>query len=121
SLFAMQFIWQFPHFWAIAWLLNDDYRKAGYKLLPAGENRSKKNAFQMFFYSLFIIPAGMLPWALGITGLISVYAAILLGIIMIIPAFMLYLNSKNINAKRLMFASFIYLPIMQIIYVIDKI
>ncbi len=91
-LFAMQFIWQFPHFWAIAWVLNDDYKKAGYHLLPSKEGRDRSTAFLILLYSFLVIPVGMLPWVFGLTGWISMVIAILTGALMLIPAFRLYFS-----------------------------
>ncbi len=124
ALFATQFMWQFPHFWAIAWVAHDDYQRAGYKLLPFNAGRSKRSAFQILLYSLFLIPVSLLPWALpaeapmiGNAGMTIVLAS---GLAFAWLAFRLYRSSTTKDAKILMFASFIYLPIVQVMYVIDK-
>jgi protoheme IX farnesyltransferase len=119
-LFAMQFMWQFPHFWAIAWLMHDDYGKAGYHLLPGKGGRDKVSAALIFFYTLFVIPVGMLPWVFGLAGGISAIVAVGAGLVMLWPALRLYLSMEMQDARRLMFASFIYLPVVQIAYVLDK-
>lgn len=119
-LFAMQFIWQFPHFWAIAWVLHDDYKKAGYHLLPSREGRDRSSAFLILLYSFLVIPAGMLPWVFGLTGWVSMVIAILTGALMLVPAFKLYFSQDKADARRLMFASFIYLPVLQLAYVLDR-
>lgn len=119
-LFAMQFIWQFPHFWAIAWVLDEDYKKAGFRLLPSPNGKDKSSAFQIIVYSLFLIPAGMLPWFFNMVGGYSAIIAFLCGIIFLIPAIKLFNHLKDKDAKTLMFASFLYLPIVQLSYVLDK-
>jgi protoheme IX farnesyltransferase len=124
-LFAVQFMWQFPHFWAIAWVLQDDYSRAGYKLLPFEEGRSKKSAFQILIYTFFLIPVGMLPWAIPVqhpmVGNWAMIVAVLMGVLMSYYAVQLYKSCEVKDAKKLMFASFIYLPVVQIIYVMNQI
>jgi protoheme IX farnesyltransferase len=124
-LFAVQFIWQFPHFWAIAWVMNDDYKKAGYQLLPFSEGRSKRSSFQILLYTALLIPVSLLPWALPtdspMTGTISMVVAVILGGWFLWKAYKLHRSQSKSDAKKLMFASFIYLPIVQLIYVLDKI
>lgn len=123
-LFAMQFMWQFPHFWAIAWVLQEDYLRAGYKLLPFNDGRSKATAFQILVYSLFLIPVSLLPWAVPFdTPMVGNFAAIVAtvcGIWMVFYALKLYRTCDVKDARKLMFASFFYLPIVQLCYVIDK-
>lgn len=119
-LFAMQFMWQFPHFWAIAWVLHDDYARAGYHLLPSTGGRDGRSAFLVFLYTLFTIPVGMLPWAFGFVGGWALMAAVLLGMVMVVAAFGLLRTRERRDARRLMFASFLYLPLVQIMYVIDR-
>jgi len=119
-LFAMQFIWQFPHFWAIAWVLNDDYAKAGYRLLPSAAGRDRRSAFLILLYTLFVIPVGMLPWVYDVVGPFALWTSILLGLVMIVPAFKLFRTHDKADARKLMFASFLYLPIVQIAYVLDR-
>ena len=119
-LFAMQFIWQFLHFWAIAWVLNDDYAKAGYRLLPSAAGRDRRSAFLILLYTLFVIPVGMLPWVYDVVGPFALWTSILLGLVMIVPAFKLFRTHDKADARKLMFASFLYLPIVQIAYVLDR-
>ena len=121
-LFAIQFIWQFPHFWAIAWVSDDDYTRAGFKMLP-GE-KGKNTASKALVYSLFLIPLSILP-VFGFTGnlhmsFISAMLAIVLGLWFFTKSIILFKTLSNDDAKKLMFASFIYLPLLQLIYVIDK-
>ena len=110
-LFMVQFFWQFPHFWALAWKLDDDYKKAGFRLLPSGE-RNKKSAFQIMLYSAFLVPVAMLPWAAEITGTWSMVAGVLLSLFMYYPAVKLYFTLEEKYAKQLMMLSFIYLPVL---------
>jgi len=113
-LFATQFMWQFPHFWAIAWRLNDDYAKAGFSLLPFKSGHSKQNAFQILIYTLFLIPVSVLPAIMGYTHLISGIIIGLTGVAFLIPSMMLYKNLSMKSASALMFSSFLYLPVVQI-------
>lgn len=118
-LFAMQFIWQFPHFWAIAWVLDEDYARAGFRLLPGGRSPDRSAAATILLYTLFVIPVGMLPWVFGFVGPFALVAAILAGLVMVVPAVRLFLSQDTRDARRLMFASFIYLPVVQVAYVLD--
>ncbi len=120
-LFIVQFIWQFPHFWAIAWVLDDDYNLGGFRLLPSAGGRDKNSAFQILMYTLFTVPVGMLPWAFNLSGIYSLITAVLLGVGFCYYAFKLYFSCEIADAKKLMFASFVYLPVMQLVYVLDKI
>ena len=118
-LFAIQFMWQFPHFWAIAWVSHDDYKKAGYHLLPS-KGKDGQTAFLTFLYTLFLIPVSLLPWAFD---LVSGYAAVALalsGLLFAWPAIKLLRKKNDAAAKTVMFASFFYLPIAQLILLIDK-
>ena len=120
-IFSIQFIWQFPHFWAIAWLCDEDYKKVGFKLLP---NRGKKNlntALNIMTYTLFLIPLGLLPTIFGITGIISGTIAVICAILFLIQTFKLIKDYSRESALKIMFGSFIYLPIVQISYILDKI
>lgn len=120
-LFFVQFMWQFPHFWAIAWVLDEDYAKGGFSLLPSKTRKSKASAFQIALYSFLMIPVGLIPWVLEMTGIISMIVATVLGIWFFFISYRLYLNLEDKTAKALMFASFIYLPALQFVYVFDKI
>lgn len=120
-IFSIQFIWQFPHFWAIAWMYDDDYKKAGFKLLPNNGEKNMKTAVNIMIYTLFLIPLGLLPTIFGITGIISGAVAVLLAIIFLAQTFKLINDYSRESALKVMFSSFIYLPIVQISYVLDKI
>lgn len=120
-MFSVQFIWQFPHFWAIAWRVHDDYQKAGFMLLPSSGGRDKGTAFQIVVYTLGLIPVSLLPTFFGYTGIIAAVVATLAGLIFTKQAFDLYRSLSSEDAKKLMFGSFVYLPIVQLAYLIDKI
>ena len=118
-MFAIQFIWQFPHFWAIAWLLADDYKRAGFQLLP-GE-KGVGAALCIVVYTLFLIPLGLLPSYYGVTGLISGGVATLCGIAFLCASIRLLGKRSQRAASHLKFSSFFYLPIVQMAYLLDKI
>lgn len=120
-LFFVQFVWQFPHFWAIAWVVFDDYKAGGFSLLPAADGRSKASAFQILVYSLALIPFSLLPWLLGWTGTITLIVATVCSTMFFIYAYRLYHSCETSDARKLMFASFVYLPIIQFVYVFDKV
>ncbi len=123
TLFLMQFLWQFPHFWAIGWFLYDDYAKANIFMLPTGK-QDKSTASQIIIYILWTMVVSILP-AFGFTGSLqlSITAAILvftLGFIMLYYAILLYKKMDNKTARQLMLASVLYITLLQIVYVIDK-
>jgi protoheme IX farnesyltransferase len=120
-LFFVQFTWQFPHFWAIAWVLHEDYQKAGFFLLPSSSGKSRNSAFQIASYSLALIPFSLAPWLLGWTGTLSLIVASVLGAAFFVFAYRLFISCEDKDARKLMFASFLYLPLIQFTYVIDKI
>ena len=120
-IFGIQFIWQFPHFWAIAWVADDDYKKAGFKLLPSGGKKDINTAIQIMTYTMFLIPLGLLPAKFGITGLDSGLIATFAGILFFGQTFSLMRNGSRKAALRIMFGSFLYLPVVQIAYLFDKI
>lgn len=120
-LFFIQFMWQFPHFWAIAWVVYDDYKSGGFSLLPSKTGRSKESAFQIVVYSLAMIPFSLLPWILGWTGTATLIIATIASAIFFLYAYRLFITCELKDAKKLMFASFVYLPIIQFLYVFDRI
>jgi len=120
-LFGIQFIWQFPHFWAIAWVLDEDYKRAGFRLLPSGGGRDLNTAFQIMIYTLFLLPLGMLPTQMGITGMTSAIVATVCGALFLMQTFNLMRQCTDKAAKQIMFGSFFYLPIVQITFVLDKV
>ncbi|MEI7670341.1 MAG: heme o synthase [Pseudomonadota bacterium] len=121
ALFGIQFMWQFPHFWAIAWVGFEDYIKAGYKLLPSREGRNKFSALQNIVYILVLIPVSLLPLYFGITGIVSAIICIACGSLFLIQAIKLYRDCTIEAAKQLMFGSFFYLPIVQLALYFDRI
>jgi protoheme IX farnesyltransferase len=120
-IFGIQFIWQFPHFWAIAWVADDDYKKAGFKLLPSGGQKDLNTAIQIMVYTLFLLPLGLLPAKFGITGIDSAIVATICGVLFLAQTFSLMKTGNRQSALRIMFGSFLYLPIVQIAYLLDKI
>jgi heme o synthase len=120
-IFGIQFIWQFPHFWAIAWVADDDYKKAGFKLLPSGGGKDLNTAVQIMIYTMFLIPLGLLPAKFGITGIDSAIVATVCGIGFFAATFSLLKTGSRESALRIMFGSFLYLPIVQIAYLLDKV
>lgn len=120
-LFLVQFMWQFPHFWAIAWVLDDDYKLAGFRLLPSSFGRNKASSFQILLFTLVMIVGSLLPWAIEITGIASLLVCSACGLFFYWMALRLHQTQDLKDAKKLMFASFIVLPLIQIIYVIDRI
>jgi protoheme IX farnesyltransferase len=120
-IFGIQFIWQFPHFWAIAWVADEDYKRAGFKLLPGDGQRDLNTAIQIVIYTLFLIPLGLLPAKFGITGINSAIVATVCGVLFLAQTFYLLKSTDREAALRIMFGSFLYLPIVQIAYLMDKI
>lgn len=123
TLFAIQFFWQFPHFWAIGWFLYDDYKKGGFFMLPTGK-RDKGTATQVVIYSIWTVLVSIIP-VFGITGdlKLSIVAAVivfLLGLVMIYYALQLFIKRTTLAARHLMLASVIYITLLQIVYVADK-
>jgi heme o synthase len=120
-IFGIQFIWQFPHFWAIAWVADEDYKKAGFKLLPSSGQKDINTAIQIMIYTMFLIPLGMLPATFGITGINSAIVATVCGVLFFAMTFSLMKTGDRKAALKIMFGSFLYLPIVQIAYLLDKI
>jgi protoheme IX farnesyltransferase len=119
-LFTIQFFWQFPHFWAIAWVMKEEYDKAGIKLLPMGSNKDRIGALQIMMLTLVLIPISLVP---GILGHISYWAAIacmILSCLFFFQSSKLFYDLKNGSALQLMFGSFMYLPMILIIFFIDQ-
>lgn len=116
-IFMIQFMWQFPHFWAIAWVADEDYKAAGFKLLPGGGAKNLKTAFTIMMYTLPLIPLGMLPFFLGETGKTSAIIVTLAGTAFLFQTFYLMNTCSRKAALLLMFGSFLYLPIVQIAFV----
>lgn len=120
ALFTIQFFWQFPHFWAIAWILDEDYQRAGYRLLPSFEGRGKRSARQMVWYTFVLIPLGLTPYWLGVSGMVSAVISVMAAVAFLYYAVKLLRTCSDKDAKVLMFASFLYLPTVLLAYVLDK-
>lgn len=120
ALFLIQFIWQFPHFWAIAWVTHADYSRVGFKLLPAKEGPTRFTALQCIMYAVLMIPIGLLPYYLNLTGEISMWVLLVANIFMVVQCVRLYQNMGIPAARRVMFSSYIYLPVVYLALLADK-
>ncbi|TAE49715.1 MAG: protoheme IX farnesyltransferase [Bacteroidetes bacterium] len=114
-LFAFQFFWQFPHFWAIAWQLDEDYRLAGFRMLPTDEGRGTFSARMILVYAFSLIPLSFFPYQAGMVNVWGMGLLMLLGMMFTWPAFRLFRTMDNRFARQVMFASFIYLPLSQLV------
>lgn len=119
-LFLLQFLWQFPHFWAIAWIAHKDYAKAGFKLLPSELGPTKYTALQTIIYSLLLVPVGVIPILIGMSGMISLIIVTLANVFMVWRCIQLYRNMDVASARRVMFASYIYLPVVLLALLLSK-
>lgn len=120
-LFAIQFLWQFPHFWAIAWVAHQDYTRAGFKLLPSDKGPTKFTALQTIMYSALMIPVGMLPFYFEISGQASMWIILGCNLWMLYVSIMLYLKMDVASARKVMFSSYFYLMIVMLSLYADKI
>lgn len=120
-IFGIQFIWQFPHFWAIAWVADEDYKRAGFKLLPGGGKQDLNTAINIMIYTLFLLPLGLLPTYFGLVGITSGVVVTVCGALFLAQTFSLMKDYSRQSALKIMFGSFIYLPIVQIAYLLDKV
>ena len=121
ALFAIQFFWQFPHFWAIAWIAHKDYSGAGFKLLPSVEGPTKYSAIQSIIYSLLLIPVGVLPYVFNMSGIISFVIVFIANLLMVWQCVRLYKEMELKAARRVMFSSYIYLPVVLLALLANKI
>ena len=120
-IFAIQFIWQFPHFWAIAWVAHQDYSKAGFKLLPSDKGPTKFTAVQTIMYSTLMLPIGVLPYYYNISGITSLWILMACNIAMIALSVRLYIKMDVASARRVMFSSYFYLAVVFIALLADKV
>ena len=120
-LFTIQLLWQMPHFWAIAWVMDEDYRKGGFTLLPSGKGKSRDAAIQIVIYNIALLFVSALPFMLNYAGLVSLIIALICGFIYLQSAIQLTIDLSVKSARKLMFASFLYIPIVQIALILDKI
>ncbi len=121
ALFLIQFFWQFPHFWAIAWVGFEDYERAGIRMLPSGEGKTRFTGLQCMFYSLVLIPLALIPRMLQISGNTGMFICMALGVLYFAASVVFYIRNDHKSARRVMFASFIYLPVVLLALLIDKI
>ena len=119
-LFAILFLWQFPHFLAIAWMYREDYARANILMLPVVEPDGRVTAQQIVVYTVLLLPVSLLPAALGISGRIYLYGAIVLGLLFLYSSLRAAFSKSRQEAKRLLLASVIYLPLLFILMVIDR-
>ncbi|MFA9205560.1 MAG: heme o synthase [Burkholderiaceae bacterium] len=120
ALFLIQFLWQFPHFWAIAWVSHTDYSRVGFKLLPAKEGPTRFTALQSIMYAVLMVPVGLIPYYLNLTGQLSMWILLVANIFMVVQCVRLYQNMGVPAARRVMFSSYIYLPIVYLALLADK-
>ena len=120
-LFAIQFVWQFPHFWAIAWLAHEDYSKAGFKLLPSDKGPTKFTALQTIMYSAMMIPVGILPYFYQLCGVTSMWRVLGCNLWMLYMSVMLFIKMDKASARKVMFSSYFYLMIVFLSLWADKI
>jgi protoheme IX farnesyltransferase len=120
-LFAIQFFWQFPHFWAIAWIAHKDYTNAGFKLMPSVEGPTKYSAIQSVIYSMVLVPVGVLPYLVGMSGAVALAIVFVANLLMIWQSIRLYREMEVKAARRVMFSSYIYLPIVLLALLADKV
>ena len=119
-LFSLQFFWQFPHFWAIAWVAHEDYSRAGFRLLPSRGGPTKYAAVQAILYSVLLIPIGVLPFVFGMSGMVSLVIVALANLAMLWQAIQLFKNMDVASARKVMFGSYIYLPVVLLALLADK-
>jgi len=119
-LFLIQFVWQFPHFWAIAWVLDDDYKKAGFRLLPT-KKRDKTSAVFTFVSTLILIPVSLLPTFLGFGGYYIAGVSIIAGLLFSYFAYQMMVKMDLPSARKVMFCSFFYIPLVQLVLLFDLI
>lgn len=120
-LFGLQFLWQFPHFWAIAWIAHRDYSTAGFKLLPSEEGPTKFTALQTVIYSLLLVPVGLIPYFISMSGMISLVIVSMANMFMVWRCVNLYRKMDTASARKVMFGSYIYLPVVLLALLFDKI
>ena len=120
ALFGIQFLWQFPHFWAIAWIAYQDYARAGFRLLPSHRGPERSTALQTILYALVMIPVGVLPYVFHLTGNVSLWIVLAANIFLLAQCVRLYFELTPAAARRIMFSSYIYLPVVFLSLLADK-
>jgi protoheme IX farnesyltransferase len=119
-LFAILFLWQFPHFLAIAWMYREDYARAGILMLPVVEPDGRVTGQQIVIYTLMLLPVSLLPTFLGISGKIYLYGAVVLGVLFLYNSVRAAFSQSRQQARRLLLASVLYLPLLFILMVLDR-
>ena len=117
-LFLVQFFWQFPHFWAIAWILHEDYQKAGYWLLPTKGGRDKRSAYQVLIYTVILNLVSMMPLMYGIADIKAISVIIPVGLFFLFKAYRLFQTLEVSEARKLLYASFLYTPVVFLCYIL---
>lgn len=126
-MFGIQFLWQFPHFWAIAWVAHKDYSEAGFKLLPSDKGPTKFTALQTLVYSLLLVPITVAPFFTGISstagvkGIIALVLIIIANLFMIMRCVTLYSKMDIKSARNVMFGSYMYLPVVLLALLLAKV
>lgn len=111
-LFAILFLWQFPHFLAIAWMYREDYARAGVRMLPVVEPEGRMTGQQVVLWSLLLVPVSLFPFAVGLAGQVYLAGALALGILFLASSFLAAFSASRQNARRLLLASVLYLPLL---------
>jgi heme o synthase len=119
-LFLIQFFWQFPHFWAIAWVGYEDYLKAGIRMLPSHQGKTRFTGLQCMFYSIVLVPMAVMPRTVGLSGNYGMWVSIACGALYFAASLVFFLQNDHKSAKRVMFSSFIYLPTVLLALLFDK-
>ena len=119
-LFAILFLWQFPHFLAISWLYKEDYQRAGFAMLPAVDLDGRRTFSSIVVYSLALLPVSLLPWVTSLAGPTYLFGALLLGLILLAFGVAVAFSGTKMSARRLLQASVVYLPVLLTLMVIDK-
>lgn len=113
-LFLIQFVWQFPHFWALAWFNSDDYAKADFYLLPSNGGKDQASQFQILIYSVFLLITSIFPFVFHFVGLLSVSVCVVSGLALLMQAYNFYRLPTDANAKKLFLITLVYLPVVQL-------
>jgi len=118
---AILFLWQFPHFYAIAWMYREDYSRAGIRMLPVVEPDGESTARQILLYSVLLIPISLLPGWMGMTGSVYMVGAIALGLLFLYAGIRVSLDRTRVRARKVLLASVVYLPVLYVLMVLDPI
>lgn len=113
-LFMIQFVWQFPHFWSLAWFNNDDYAKANFHLLPSNGGKDDFSRFQILLYSVFLQVVSIFPFVFGFTGIVSALCCLICGLALLLQAYNFYRIPTDANARKLFMITLVYLPVVQL-------